>query len=46
MAPIFIYIGPEHEFVMVVRWIENNAVDGIVQKSVGSVEVNFGCSIN
>lgn len=27
-----IYVDPEHDIVMVVRWIENNAVDGMVRK--------------
>lgn len=27
-----IYVDPEHDLVMVVRWIENNAVDGMVKK--------------
>lgn len=27
-----IYVDPEHDLVMVVRWIENNAVDGMVRK--------------
>lgn len=27
-----IYVDPEHDVVMVVRWIENNAVDGMVKK--------------
>ena len=27
-----IYVDPEHDIVMVVRWIENNAIDGMVAK--------------
>jgi CubicO group peptidase (beta-lactamase class C family) len=27
-----IYVDPEHDLVMVVRWIKNNAVDGVVQR--------------
>jgi CubicO group peptidase (beta-lactamase class C family) len=27
-----IYVDPEHDLVMVVRWIENNAVDGLVKR--------------
>ncbi|MBD0350332.1 MAG: serine hydrolase, partial [Flavisolibacter sp.] len=27
-----IYVDPEHDLVMVVRWIENNAVDGMVKR--------------
>ena len=27
-----IYVDPEHDLVMVVRWIENNAVDEIIKK--------------
>lgn len=27
-----IYVDPEHDLVMVVRWIENNAVDGMIKK--------------
>ena len=27
-----IYVDPEHELVMVVRWIENNAVDSMIKK--------------
>ena len=26
-----VYVDPEHQLVMVVRWIENNAVDGMVK---------------
>ena len=29
-----IYVDPEHELVMVVRWIENNAVDGMVKATL------------
>jgi hypothetical protein len=28
----FIYVDPEHDLVAVVRWIENNAMDGMVKK--------------
>nr|WP_310586500.1 serine hydrolase [Runella sp.] len=27
-----VYVDPDHELVMVVRWIENNALDGIVKR--------------
>jgi hypothetical protein len=27
-----IYIDPEHDLVMVVRWISSEAMDGIVKK--------------
>ncbi len=27
-----IYVDPEHDLVMVIRWIENNAVDGMVKR--------------
>jgi CubicO group peptidase (beta-lactamase class C family) len=27
-----IYIDPEHDLVIVARWIENNAIDGFIQK--------------
>ena len=31
-----IYVDPDHELVMVVRWIENNAVDGMVKAVLGA----------
>lgn len=27
-----IYVDPEHDLVMVVRWIQSNAVDGMVKR--------------
>jgi CubicO group peptidase (beta-lactamase class C family) len=27
-----VYIDPEHDLVIVARWIENNAIDGFIQK--------------
>jgi CubicO group peptidase (beta-lactamase class C family) len=32
-----IYVDPEHDLVAVVRWIENNALDGFVQRLLGAV---------
>jgi CubicO group peptidase (beta-lactamase class C family) len=32
-----VYVDPEHDLVAVVRWIENAAVDGFVQRLVGAV---------
>ena len=31
-----IYVDPEHDLVAVVRWIENGAVDGFVQRLLAS----------
>lgn len=33
-----IYIDPENNLVMVVRWIENNAIDGFIQKVNASLK--------
>jgi CubicO group peptidase (beta-lactamase class C family) len=33
-----IYVDPEHDLVMVVRWIENNAVDSMVKKVLGALK--------
>ena len=33
-----IYVDPEHELVMVVRWIENNAIDEMVKKLLSAME--------
>ena len=27
-----IYVDPEHDLVIVLRWIENSAIDGFIQK--------------
>ena len=27
-----IYVDPEHDMVMVARWIENKAVDGLIKR--------------
>ncbi|TDB63357.1 serine hydrolase domain-containing protein [Arundinibacter roseus] len=32
-----IYVDPEHELVMVVRWIDNKAMDGVVKKLLESM---------
>jgi hypothetical protein len=32
-----IYVDPEHDLVMVVRWIENNAINDFVGKVIGSL---------
>jgi CubicO group peptidase (beta-lactamase class C family) len=32
-----IYVDPEHDLVVVVRWIENNALDGVVQRVLASI---------
>ncbi len=32
-----IYVDPEHDLVMVVRWIENNAVDGMVRRVLEAI---------
>lgn len=31
-----IYVDPDHDLVMVVRWIENNAVDGMVKTALSA----------
>jgi CubicO group peptidase (beta-lactamase class C family) len=33
-----IYVDPEHDLVAVVRWIENGAVDGFLQRLLASVD--------
>jgi CubicO group peptidase (beta-lactamase class C family) len=33
-----IYVDPEHDLVMVVRWIESNAVDGMVKKVLDALK--------
>ena len=33
-----IYADPENDLVIVARWIANNAVDGLVQRVIASVE--------
>jgi CubicO group peptidase (beta-lactamase class C family) len=33
-----IYVDPEHDLVVVVRWIERNAVDGFIQRVLASIE--------
>lgn len=33
-----IYIDPEHDLVIVARWIENNAIDGFIQKINASLK--------
>lgn len=33
----FIYVDPEHQLVAVVRWIENNSMNGMVKKILGSL---------
>jgi hypothetical protein len=32
-----IYVDPDHDIVAVVRWIENGAVDGFLQRLLASV---------
>jgi CubicO group peptidase (beta-lactamase class C family) len=34
----FIYVDPEHELVVVVRWIENASMDGMVKKILESIK--------
>lgn len=34
-----IYVDPEHDLVMVVRWIKNNAVNGMVQRVLQSLNI-------
>src|SRR6185503_9522570 len=33
-----IYVDPEHQLVMVVRWIENNAVNGFVERVLAAMK--------
>ena len=33
-----IYVDPEHDLVAVVRWIDNKAVDGFLQRLITAVE--------
>lgn len=33
-----VYVDPEHELVMVVRWLDNKAMDGVVKRLLGSLE--------
>jgi len=33
-----IYVDPEHDLVVVARWIENRALDGLVQRVLAAVE--------
>jgi CubicO group peptidase (beta-lactamase class C family) len=35
-----IYVDPENDLVIVARWIENKAVDGLIQKVIASLDVN------
>jgi CubicO group peptidase (beta-lactamase class C family) len=35
-----IYVDPEHDLVAVVRWIENNAMDGVVKKILEALPNN------
>jgi len=39
-----IYVDPEHELVAVVRWIENNAMDGMVKKILEALPERTGGS--
>ncbi|HEX2203949.1 MAG TPA: serine hydrolase [Longimicrobium sp.] len=32
-----VYVDPEHDLVVVARWIENDAVDGLLQRVIASV---------
>jgi hypothetical protein len=32
-----VYVDPENDIVAVVRWIENGAVDGFVQRLIAAV---------
>jgi CubicO group peptidase (beta-lactamase class C family) len=32
-----IFVSPEHDLVVVARWVENNAVDGIMQRVIGAI---------
>jgi CubicO group peptidase (beta-lactamase class C family) len=33
-----VYVDPEHDLVVVARWIENGAIDGFLQRVLGAVE--------
>lgn len=33
-----VYVDPEHEVVMVVRWLDNKAMDGVVKKLLDSIQ--------
>ena len=33
-----VYVDPEHELVMVLRWLDNKAMDGVVKRLLGSLE--------
>ena len=33
-----VYVDPEHELVMVVRWLDNKAMDGVVKRLLASLE--------
>ena len=33
-----VYVDPEHDLVAVVRWIDNKAADGFVQRLLAAVE--------
>ena len=32
-----IYVDPEHDLVAVVRWIDNNAIDGFLKRLIAAV---------
>jgi hypothetical protein len=32
-----IYVDPEHDLIIVARWIENNALDGLIQRVLKSI---------
>jgi len=32
-----VYVDPEHDLVAVVRWIDNNAVDGFLRRLIAAV---------
>jgi CubicO group peptidase (beta-lactamase class C family) len=33
-----VYVDPEHELVMVVRWLDNKAMDGVVKRLIESLQ--------
>lgn len=33
-----IYVDPQHDLVIVARWIERDALDGLVQRVIAAVE--------
>jgi hypothetical protein len=35
-----IYVDPENDLVIVARWIERNAIDGLVQRVLASIQRN------